>query len=202
LGQLLKHGYRGAVYPVNPSHKEIAGLKSYRAISEVPAPVDLALIAVPAETVPQTLEACADAGVSSALILSSGFSEAGSAGAALHRRVKEICGRTGIRVAGPNSEGFYNVWDNTAATFNVAIDVDKGDLDGAAQIGIVSQSGGLGFAFFNRGRRDDLLFSHIFSVGNQVDLEIASSSPTRNRLTTRRAFSRRLTARPSSASRS
>jgi acyl-CoA synthetase (NDP forming) len=173
LGQLLKHGYAGAVYPINPSHGEIAGLTSYRTISEVPAPVDLALIAVPAAAVPQTLAACADAGVKAALICSSGFNEAGAEGVALQERVTEICARTGIRVAGPNSEGFYNIARSTAATFNVAIDVDKGDLDGAAQIGIVSQSGGLGFAFFNKGRRDDLLFSHIFSVGNQADLEIA-----------------------------
>jgi acetyltransferase len=60
-----------------------------------------------------------------------------------------------------------------AATFSPAIDIDKGDVNSRKQIGIVSQSGGLGFAFFNRGRRDNLEFSHIISVGNQVDLEIA-----------------------------
>lgn len=173
LRQLIKHGFPGPIYPVNPSHTEIAGLKSYKAIGDVPTKVDLALIAVPAPTVPNALEACAAAGIGAALICSSGFNEAGGEGPELHRRLKEICRRTGIRVAGPNSEGFYNVWGNTAATFNGAIDVDKGELNGAPQIGIVSQSGGLGFAFYNKGRRDDLSFSHIFTVGNQADLEIA-----------------------------
>ena len=139
----------------------------------LPAPVDLALIAVPAPKVPDVLESCARAGIEGAVIYSSGFSEAGEEGAALHQRLKEICKRTGIRVAGPNTEGFYNIAGNTAATFNSAIDIDPGDLDASSHIAIVSQSGGLGFAFFNKGRRDDLVFSHIVSVGNQVDLEIA-----------------------------
>lgn len=173
LRTLIKHGFAGKVHPVNPSHDVIAGLKSYRAIGDVPGPVDLAIISVPANMVPDVLQACADAGVKGTVILSSGFNEAGPAGKALQQRLKDICQRTGIRVSGPNAEGFYNIGGNLAATFNSAIDIAKGDLDAPAQIGIVSQSGGLGFAFFNKGRRDDLIFSHIFSVGNQVDLELA-----------------------------
>lgn len=173
LRTLIKHGFAGKVYPVNPSHDSIAGLKSYRAIADVPGPVDLAIISVPAKAVPDVLQACADAGVKGTVILSSGFNEAGDAGRALQQRLKDICQRSGIRVSGPNAEGFYNIGANLAATFNSAIDVAKGDLNAPAQIGIVSQSGGLGFAFFNKGRRDDLIFSHIFSVGNQVDLELA-----------------------------
>ena len=170
---LIEHGFRGIIYPVNPSHAEIAGLKSYESVRALPEPVDLALIAVPAPKVPDVLQSCALAGIKGAVIYSSGFSEAGEAGMALYQRLKEISKRTGIRVAGPNTEGFYNIAGNTAATFNAAIDIDKGDLDASSHIAIVSQSGGLGFAFFNKGRRDDLVFSHIVSVGNQVDLEIA-----------------------------
>ncbi|HTE16651.1 MAG TPA: CoA-binding protein, partial [Burkholderiales bacterium] len=172
LRTLLKHGYAGTVYPVNPAHREIAGLKSYASIRDISGPVDLALIAVPATLVPDMLQTCADAGIKGAVIYSSGFNEAGTAGVALQQRLKDICMRTGIRVAGPNTEGYFNIGGKVAATFNGAIDVDKGTQNGA-QIGIVSQSGGLGFAFFNKGRRDDLNFSHIVSVGNQVDLQIA-----------------------------
>lgn len=171
LRTLLKHGYAGNVYPVNPAHREIAGLKSYASVGDVPETVDLALIALPATMVPDTLQACGDAGIKGAVIYSSGFNEAGTTGMALQQRLKDICARTGIRVAGPNTEGYFNIGGKVAATFNGAIDVDKGTLNGA-QIGIVSQSGGLGFAFFNKGRRDDLQFSHIVSVGNQVDLQI------------------------------
>lgn len=173
LRTLIQHGYAGNVHPVNPSHAEIAGIRCYASIGEVPGPVDLAIISVPAQRVPGVLQACADAGVKGAVILSSGFNEAGTQGKALQQQLQDICQRTGIRVSGPNAEGFYNIGANLAATFNSAIDIGKGDLNAPSQIGIVSQSGGLGFAFFNKGRRDDLVFSHIFSVGNQVDLELA-----------------------------
>jgi acyl-CoA synthetase (NDP forming) len=173
LRTLLDHGFRGPVYPVNPTHPEIAGLKCYPRIGDVPEQVDLALIALPAAIVADAVDACADAGIKGVVIYSSGFGEAGGDGARLQQRLKDVCRRTGIRICGPNNEGFYNVGAGIAATFNGAINVDKGDVDAPAQIGIVSQSGGLGFAFFNKGRRDGLVFSHIVSVGNQVDLEIA-----------------------------
>ncbi|RPI42765.1 MAG: CoA-binding protein, partial [Betaproteobacteria bacterium] len=173
LRTLLKHGYRGRVYPINPNHSEVAGLKSFKSISEVPDAVDLAIIAIPAALVPDVVDDCADAGVKAAVILSSGFAETGAAGAELEERLRTTCQRTGIRLSGPNAEGFFNVGGCTAATFNGSIDPDSGDTSSAAQIAVVSQSGGLAFAFFNKGRRDDLIFSHVVSVGNQADLETA-----------------------------
>ena len=172
LGQLLEHGFPGVVYPVNPSHAEIAGLKSYegaRASRESGSRTDRCA---------GTQSARHSAVVRGSRHQGRGhlqlwLQRSGREGTVLHQRLKEICRRTGIRVAGPNTEGFYNIGGNTAATFNAAIDIDKGDLDASSHIAIVSQSGGLGFAFFNKGRRDDLVFSHIVSVGNQVDLEIA-----------------------------
>jgi acyl-CoA synthetase (NDP forming) len=173
LRTLMRHNYAGKLYPVNPSRSTVAGLKAYTSVASIGMPVDLALIAVPAAAVPYTLQECALAGIPGAVIFSSGFADAGDRGAGLQQQLDDICRRTGIRVSGPNSEGFLNVRDKVAATFSPAINIEAGDLDCEAQIGIVAQSGGLGFAFFNRGRRDDLIFNYVFSVGNQVDLEIA-----------------------------
>jgi acyl-CoA synthetase (NDP forming) len=173
LRVLLKHGYRGRVYPINPRLAEVAGLKSYASIAEVPEAVDLVIVAIPAVMVPGVVEQCAAAGVKAAVILSSGFKETGEEGARLEARLREVCERTGIRISGPNSEGLYGVGSNTAATFNSAVEPDSGDLGAQAQIGIVSQSGGLAFALYNKGRHDGLVISHVVSVGNQTDLESA-----------------------------
>ncbi|RKJ99162.1 acetate--CoA ligase family protein [Alicycliphilus denitrificans] len=173
LATLMKHGFAGQIYPVNPARAEIAGLKAYPNVSATPGPVDLALIAIPASMVPDCVQECAQKGVRAAVIFSSGFRDAGEEGARLEQRLKEIGAATGIRISGPNAEGFYNVAEGVAATFSPAINIDKGQAARADRIGIISQSGGLGFAFFNRGRRSDMSFSHIVSVGNQVDLEIA-----------------------------
>jgi acetyltransferase len=180
LRTLIKHGYQGELVAVNPAASEIAGKRCYAKVAEIPFAPDVAMIAVPAVQVPDALQACADKGIAFASIVSSGFGEAGENGTALQQRLKEICARTSIRVAGPNTEGYYNVADKVAATFNSAIsatgamtDAGVGDLQNIPQIGVVSQSGGLAFAFFNKGRRDDLVFSHVVSVGNQVDLQLA-----------------------------
>ena len=173
LATLLRHGFPGQVYPVNPVRAEIAGLKAYPRVKDIPGPVDLALIAIPAALVPDCVQECADRGVRAAVIFSSGFTDAGEEGARLQQRLQAICAATGIRVSGPNAEGLYNIAGSMAATFSPAINIDKGEVGRSDQISIISQSGGLGFAFFNRGRRSDLNFGHIVSVGNQADLEIA-----------------------------
>lgn len=168
---LLREQYAGRFYPVNRTSSRIAGHAAYPSIGAVPDSVDLALIAVPARQVPGTLEECAAKGIRNAVIFSSGFSEEGGEGAALQRQIEDICQRTGIRVNGPNSEGFFNVHAGVAATFSPALDVPRPPR-GSVGTGIVSQSGGLGFALYNRGRQRNMAFSHIVSVGNQVDLEL------------------------------
>lgn len=173
LATLMRHGFTGQIYPVNPTRAEIAGLKTYPSVRAIPGHVDLALIAIPAPMVPDCLQECADKGIRMAVIFSSGFKDAGEEGARLERRLNEISRATGIRISGPNAEGFYNIAASVAATFSPAINIDKGEDGRVDRIDIIAQSGGLGFAFFNRGRRADMSFGHIVSVGNQVDLEIA-----------------------------
>lgn len=173
LATLQRHGYGGDIYPINPKQEVINGLTCYPTVGNVQKPIDLALIAIPAKLVPGCVQDCADKGVKSVVIFSSGFSDSGEEGHKLQKQLDAIRDSTGIRISGPNGEGFYSVEDSVAATFSPAINIDKGETNSANQISIVSQSGGLGFAFFNRGRRSNLAFGHIASVGNQADLEIA-----------------------------
>lgn len=169
---LLREHYPGRFYPVNPGRATVAGLQAWPRIGELPEVVDLVLIAIPAAQVPAALRECAARGIRNAVIFSSGFSEEGGEGARLQQEIETICRETGMRVNGPNSEGFFDVRASVAATFSPAIDLPRPAPEASAS-GIVSQSGGLGFALYNRGRQRNMAFSSIVSVGNQVDLEVA-----------------------------
>jgi acyl-CoA synthetase (NDP forming) len=176
LAQLVMGGYAGGIFPIHATHKAVQGVPTCKSIAAAPRPVDLALVAIPAASVPQALEECADAGVKSALVFSSGFAEEeGSAPRELQARVRDIARRRGILVAGPNSVGFLNVAELLAATFSPAIDFAAlprlRDNTTSRRIGIISQSGGLGFALFNRGLRRHLAFGTIVTTGNEADLD-------------------------------
>jgi acyl-CoA synthetase (NDP forming) len=170
---LRQNGYPGRIYPVNPSYPEIDGLACYPSLSAIGAPIDLALIAIPAEAVLGALEECAAAGVGYAVIISSGFAEQGGEQTQLQDRIAALARRTGLRISGPNAEGFYNDIGRVAATFSPTVEPRPGDaapIAGAGRIGIVAQSGGMGFALYNRGRAQGLSFSYVVSTGNEADL--------------------------------
>lgn len=106
---LLADGYRYPLYPVNPKGGSILGLPAARTIAEVPGPVDVALIATPARTVPAVLSDCAAAGVAGAIVLANGFRESGPEGAALESKMCQTVAETGIRLIGPNTSGMLNL---------------------------------------------------------------------------------------------
>jgi acyl-CoA synthetase (NDP forming) len=172
---LQKNGYPGKLYPINPSYGEIAGVRCFPSIGAIGDPIDLALIAIPAAGVLQSLEECARAGVRNAVIVSSGFAEGGGSSVDIQRDIAALARRTGMRICGPNAEGFYNEIGRVAATFSPAVDLKPGATRHIAttrRIGIVAQSGGIGFALYNRGRAMGLSFSYVVSTGNEVDLHI------------------------------
>ncbi|MGH7087685.1 MAG: acetate--CoA ligase family protein, partial [Stellaceae bacterium] len=173
MANLLRHRFPGRLYPVNPGRAVVAGVKAYPNLAALPESADLALIAIPAAAVAGALQACAAVGTRNVVIASSGFADAGAEGAALQRRIFEIAKENGIRFAGPNTQGFYNVPLGIAATFSPAVNIDPGPKDKRPRVGVVSQSGGLGFSLYNRGRLDGLDFSAIVSIGNQADLDLA-----------------------------
>ena len=173
---MLQHAYAGNIYPVSRSSASIQGLKAYPSIAAVPQRVDLAVLIVPAEFVGDELERCAEAGVKAALILSSGFAEDGSpAGLARQQRLCEIARRYDIALGGPNAEGFANTAAALCPTFSTVVQDLKVPLvpewPTNGRVSVVSQSGGVGFSFFDHGRPKEMAFSHIFTTGNEASLD-------------------------------
>ena len=170
------HDFAGRVYPVSRSHDEIMGLKAYPSIDAVPEPVDLAVLIIPAAHVPDTLEQCAEAGARAALILSSGFAEDNSEGGEdLTQRIRDIATRTGMLISGPNAEGYANMAAKLCPTFSPAVEGENMQLMPPWRTGglvaAVAQSGGMGFAFYDRGRPKEIPFSHVVTTGNEACLE-------------------------------
>lgn len=168
---LLQHKYPGPIYPVNPGHGTVGGLPAYRSIMAVPGPVDVAAVIVPAPQVLEILRECSVAGVRTAVVFSSGFAEGGKEGRLAEEQIAAIARNSGMRVLGPNGEGFFNLTDRIPLTFSPTVDYERGLsnlLPG--NVAVVSQSGGLGFALFNGGQAVGLGFSHVVSTGNEADL--------------------------------
>ncbi|MCK1307958.1 acetate--CoA ligase family protein [Bradyrhizobium sp. 45] len=173
LSMLRKNEYPGKIYPVNPNYAEIDGLICYKSITDIGAPVDLAIILIPARAVLAALEQCAAAGVKNAVIISSGFAEEGGESAAMQDAIAGLARRTGMRISGPNAEGFFSQKQRVAATFSPAVDVKPSVVPLVAttkRIGIVAQSGGIGFAYYHRASALGIAVSYVVSAGNESDL--------------------------------
>jgi acetyltransferase len=173
LSMLRKNGYPGKIFPINPNYGDIDGLKCFAAIADVRQPIDLAIVIIPAKAVLGALEQCAAAGVKNAVIISSGFAEEGGDSAAMQEAIVALAKRTGMRISGPNAEGFYSQVQRVAATFSPTVDVkpDAPQLVATKRrIGIVAQSGGIGFAIYHRARALGVALSYVISAGNESDL--------------------------------
>src|SRR5579885_910896 len=174
--QLLGHGYDGRVYPVTRSQREVLGHKAYAAIGDIPEAADLAVILVPAAHVVSAIEQCAARGIKAAAVISSGFAEEKSEEAARRdAELRTIADRTGMVIAGPNSEGLVNPLRPLVATFSPVFHDPKQPLlptdSKAKPIAVSCQSGALTFAFLSRGRDRQLKFTYQVSAGNQTVLE-------------------------------
>lgn len=166
---LVKHGYPGALYPVNPRYDRIGDHPCFPDVAAVPDPVDLAIIMLSALHVLAALEECAKKGVRAALVMSSGFAELGAAGRQAQQRVSELAVTTGMRICGPNSGGIINVRDRVGASLLSCLELDTlipGD------IALVSQSGTVCNAPFNRAQDRGIGFACLVSSGNEADLDV------------------------------
>ena len=176
---MRSHPFAGQLYPVSRSAAEVQGVKAYPSVDALPQAADLAMLIVPAEYVPAELERCGRAGIKAAVILSSGFAEEpGGAGAHMQREIIATAQRYDMAVGGPNTEGFANIAAGLCANFSPAMDKDAGPLLparplGDGQVSMISQSGGLGFAFFDRARPRNFRFRYIVTTGNEAVLESA-----------------------------
>ena len=165
LKHLQSHNYRGAIYPVNPRYPEIAGVKCYSALADVPETPDLVLILVNASRVVDMLEQCGAKGVPYVIIFSSGFSEVGGDGVGVQQNIAEVARRYDIGVIGPNCQGMLNVADRVFAGFGSVFHSDYEP----GTVSMVSQSGGFGFSVMNLSSLDGgLPFRQIVTTGNEI----------------------------------
>ncbi|HEX6005156.1 MAG TPA: acetate--CoA ligase family protein [Burkholderiales bacterium] len=168
-GQPLKflksHGYGGALYPVNPRYTEVAGIRCYATLEELPEAADLALILVNASRVAEVLRQCGARGVPYVIIFSSGFSEVGGGGVELQRSIAAIAREFNIGVIGPNCQGMINVADQVYAGFGSVFNADYEP----GVVSMVSQSGGFGFSVMNLSSKDGgLAFRQMVTTGNEI----------------------------------
>src|SRR4051794_33669152 len=173
LSMLRKNEYPGKIFPINPNYGEIDGLKCFAGIADVGQPIDLAVIIIPARAVLGALEQCAAAGVKNAVIISSGFAEEGGDSAAMQDAIVALAKKTGMRISGPNAEGFYSEAQHVAATFSPTVDVKPGVVELVAtrrRAAVVAQSGGIGFAIKHRAKALGVAISYCVSAGNEADL--------------------------------
>jgi acetyltransferase len=157
-------GYAGKVYFVNIRKPEIFGVKTYKTVDQIPEPVDLAMIATPAKTVPEVMEECGRAHVKGAIIVSAGFKETGPEGKALEEKIFEAAKKYGIRVIGPNCIGIIRPRTNLNATF-------LGKMPKPGNIAFLSQSGALGSAILDWAIHENIGFSNFVSVGSMIDVD-------------------------------
>ncbi len=164
---LISGNYRGRVYPVNPGESEIMGLTSYPRVTDIPAEIDLALVAVPATLVPQVIRDCSQHGVKIAVVHSAGFSELGTEGKELEEEMLRLARQGTTRIIGPNCMGFYcpSAGINTVAAAPATTE-DTGS------IAFVGQSGWVCENIIVIGYELGLRFSKVLSIGNQSDLTI------------------------------
>ena len=165
LDNLLAGGFTGSVYPVNPGAESLAGLPAYESVAAIGTPVDLAVVAVPAEAVEAVVADCAAAGVKGLVVVSSGFAETGSAGLELQRELVRTARAQGMRVVGPNSFGMLNTDPDVRLNASLAP-----ELPVAGALGLFSQSGALGVAVLSSASRRGLGVSSFVSAGNRADV--------------------------------
>jgi acetyltransferase len=167
---LLRQGYKGTIYPVNAKSAEIAGLKCYPELAAIPGTVDCIVYALAPEQMRSALRGAKQLGAKLLVVASAGFAERGDEeGKRLQDELVALAHENGMRVIGPNCIGFANFVDRICATAAAAMDWP--DIQ-PGRIGLVSQSGGLGFAtvLFNA-LEEGIGFSHVVTTGNEADLD-------------------------------
>ncbi len=166
LNNLQKDGFAGPVYPINPKHDEIMGLKAYPSVIAVGSPIDLVIIAVPIHEVPAVMKECGEAQVKGAIIISAGGKEVGEEGARIEEEIRAEAKRGGIRYLGPNCMGILSPVNNLNASF-AAHSAEPGSL------ALLSQSGAVCSAILDRAAIEKIGFSHFVSIGSMADLDFA-----------------------------
>ncbi len=157
-------GFQGEVVPIHPTLAEVLDRPAYPRLVDVPGPIDLAVVAAPPAEAPRIVADCAAAGTPLAVIVSGGFAEAGTDGAALQARIRDIARTGGLRIVGPNCFGVIS----PASGLNASIGIGMPRRGGVA---LYTQSGAYGMAAFTRAEEDLIGFSRVVATGNKADID-------------------------------
>jgi len=168
VSYLLKHGFAGAIYPVNPKLDRIGALPCYPDIGALPEVPDVAIVLLGAERAQGAVRELAARGCAAAIVLASGYTETGEAGARRQAQLREAAGR--MRILGPNTIGLVNLTDRIVLSASGALEMDHFPV---GHIGVVSQSGGILGALLSRAAARGIGLSKLVSTSNEVDLELA-----------------------------
>ena len=165
------YGFEGNIYPINPNHREIYGLKCYPDISSLPETPDFALFCTRREKIIPSLKECAERGVGVSVVMTSGFKETGEKGANLQKEMVEIASKSGMRLLGPNCMGVVHVRAKLLATFTISIREDKKLHPGS--IAIITQSGAIGACMLSSFQESSIGISSLVSLGNESDVDFS-----------------------------
>lgn len=166
LAYLQQHGYAGQLYPVNPKHERVAGIRCYPDIRSLPEIPELAMFVVAARRAIDALREFGEMGGRQAVVISSGFAEAGPEGACLQDQLVEVARRYGIAVLGPNAQGFISTPNHVYAGFGGVF----GHNYKSGSLSLVTQSGGFGFAVASMTEEAGVGLRHVISSGNEAVL--------------------------------
>lgn len=168
LANLERTGYPGRIYPVNPKYDRIGAHTCYPSARDLPEQVDAAYLLVPARAVESALEDCLERGIRTVTICSAGYAELGAEGAERQRRLVERARERGVRILGPNCIGVLNPVDTYVGcpTFNITYSYTPGS------IALLSQSGGMAAALFNRAQGRTIGIRTMVSLGNEADIQM------------------------------
>ncbi len=162
MKNLINGGYKGNIYPVNPSADEILGYKAYKSVKDVPGEIDVAVFAIPAKFVAAALTECGEKKIPGAVLIPSGFAETGNVEG--QKEIQAIGQQYNVRLMGPNIYGFYYTPKHLCATFCTAYDYQ-------GKVALSSQSGGVGMAIIGFSRSAKMGVSAIVGLGNKADID-------------------------------
>lgn len=170
LENLIKGGYAGDIVPVNPVKDSVMGRKAYAKLSDIPMPIDIAVVAVPKKFVTGILRECADKKIPYLMVMAGGYGETGAEGLAEERDLVAQARQLGVRIIGPNLLGMASTPGKLLLNASLAMREVEPLVGG---ISLVSQSGASMGVLYNRGAREGVRFRHLIALGNQADLEIS-----------------------------
>jgi acyl-CoA synthetase (NDP forming) len=166
---LRKHGFRGAIYPINPGYKDLFGEPCYASITDCPEPPDHVYVMLGANSVVDAIRDCGKAGAGAATIFSGGFAEGGEVGKARQAALIAAAREGGVRLIGPNSLGVINTHWPVTLSANAMLERER---LAKGRIGLVSQSGSMIGSLVSRGEARGIAFSTLVSIGNECDLTV------------------------------